>query len=123
MDEARARLDVAELYLDMDQPQKAIRYLLEAAEILLGGGALADCQRVLEKVLSLSPDHSGAREMLDCLQRGEVPPAVPDFGPKPPFPPLGLPQPVPGKVLVPTPWLFRDPRLVAKARKTVPRWG
>ena len=31
--------------------------------------------------------------------------------------PLQLPTPQPGKVLVPTPWLFRDPRYVQSAKK------
>lgn len=33
------------------------------------------------------------------------------------LPPLQLPQPQPGKVLIPTPWLFRDPRYVQSAKK------
>ena len=140
-DEARARLDVAQLYEDMGQMPKAIRYYLEAAQIYREGGVPARHRELCNKILRLDPGNAQAQEELNqaraasgldgpppaAAPSGEQPPpaagstaAVP-AAPKPPaaggLPPLQLPQPQPGKVLIPTPWLFRDPRYVQSAKK------
>ncbi|MFN8612263.1 MAG: hypothetical protein U0931_32255 [Vulcanimicrobiota bacterium] len=139
-DEARARLDVAQLYEDMGQMPKAIRYYLEAAQIYREGGVPARHRELCNKILRLDPGNAQAQEELNQARAAsgidnppEAPPAAApaDGGaapaaaaapapPKPPaggLPPLQLPQPQPGKVLIPTPWLFRDPRYVQSAKK------
>lgn len=141
-DEARARLDVAQLYEDMGQMPKAIRYYLEAAQIYREGGVPARHRELCNKILRLDPGNAQAQEELNSARAasgldgppvapppsGETPPppaagavAAAPAAPKPPvagaLPPLQLPQPQPGKVLIPTPWLFRDPRYVQSAKK------
>lgn len=139
-DEARARLDVAQLYEDMGQMPKAIRYYLEAAQIYREGGVPARHRELCNKILRLDPGNAQAQEELNAARAasgldgppappsGESPPpaatgavAAAPAAPKPPaagaLPPLQLPQPQPGKVLIPTPWLFRDPRYVQSAKK------
>ncbi|MBN9415433.1 MAG: hypothetical protein J0I12_08320 [Candidatus Eremiobacteraeota bacterium] len=139
-DEARARLDVAQLYEDMGQMPKAIRYYLEAAQIYREGGVPARHRELCNKILRLDPNNGPAQEELNAARAaaGDVPaaPAVDaaapaavggatataaaaaPAAPKPgQLPPLQLPQPQPGKVLIPTPWLFRDPRYVQSAKK------
>lgn len=137
-DEAKARLDVAELYENMKQLPKAIRYFLEAANIYAQGGVPGRAKELFQKVLALDPDNATAQTELAKLfggGGGAAPAAAPSAegqaaapaapaaaaAPKPPtpgqLPPLQLPKPQPGKVLVPTPWLFRDPRYVAAAKK------
>lgn len=139
-DEARARLDVADLYIDMGQVPKAIRYYLEAVQIYLDSKSTMRAKELLQKILQLDPGNAQAQGELKKLTGSEPPPAAaaaagggapsgarpsgegaPAAPAKPAnpnaLPPLQLPQPQPGKVLVPTPWLFRDPRYVAKAKK------
>lgn len=145
-DEARARLDVAQLYEDMGQMPKAIRYFLEAAQIYRTGGLVAKARELLDKVLALEPDNAAAELEIRRLTSGQTQAAVaandaataataaanapprpastaPAAPPKPKapaanaLPQLQLPQPQAGKVLVPTPWLFRDPRYVQAAKK------
>lgn len=136
-DEARARLDVAQLYEDMGQMPKAIRYYLEAAQIYREGGVPARHRELCNKILRLDPNNVAAQEELNSARAaaGDVPAAAPPVeataapvggvaaaapaaAPKPgQLPPLQLPQPQPGKVLIPTPWLFRDPRYVQSAKK------
>ncbi len=138
-DEARARLDVAQLYEDMGQMPKAIRYYLEAAQIYREGGVPARHRELCNKILRLDPGNAQAQEELNQARAasgldgppappsGETPPpqagstAAAPAAPRPPaagaLPPLQLPQPQPGKVLIPTPWLFRDPRYVQSAKK------
>ncbi len=140
-DEARARLDVAQLYEDMGQMPKAIRYYLEAAQIYREGGVPARHRELCNKILRLEPGNAQAQEELNSARAAsglDGPPAAPPSGESPPppapgsvaaapvapkptvpgaLPPLQLPQPQPGKVLIPTPWLFRDPRYVQSAKK------
>lgn len=139
-DEARARLDVAQLYEDMGQMPKAIRYYLEAAQIYREGGVPARHRELCNKILRLDPGNAQAQGELDQARSasgidgppepapapvaksasGEEPSpvAAAPAAPKPgQLPPLQLPQPQPGKVLIPTPWLFRDPRYVQSAKK------
>ena len=143
-DEARARLDVAQLYEDMGQMPKAIRYYLEAAQIYREGGVPARHRELCNKILRLDPANAQAQEELNQARAASgidgppepAPAAAPasDSGsasgegavsaaPAAPkrdasgLPPLQLPQPQPGKVLIPTPWLFRDPRYVQSAKK------
>ncbi|MBX3171666.1 MAG: hypothetical protein KF760_29925 [Candidatus Eremiobacteraeota bacterium] len=138
-DEARARLDVAQLYEDMGQMPKAIRYYLEAAQIYREGGVPARHRELCNKILRLDPGNAQAQEELNSARAasgldgppapsGESPPppaagvaAAAPASPRPPaaggLPPLQMPQPQPGKVLIPTPWLFRDPRYVQSAKK------
>ncbi len=142
-DEARARLDVAQLYEDMGQMPKAIRYYLEAAQIYREGGVPARHRELCNKILRLDPSNAQAQEELNQARAAsgiDGPPepapaaAVSDASsgsgegavsaaPAAPkqqaggLPPLQLPQPQPGKVLIPTPWLFRDPRYVQSAKK------
>ena len=136
-DEARARLDVAQLYEEMSQLPKAVRYYLEAAQIYKDGGSAGKHRELIAKVLELDPENEQAKLEMTRLNRPApppppvqqahptpAPPAPPNPGaaPKPQntgLPPLQLPQPKPGKVLVPTPWLFRDPRIVAKAKAEI----
>jgi len=141
-DEARARLDVAQLYEDMGQIPKAVRYYLEAAQIYKEGGVAVRHRELCNKILRLDPDNVQAKAELGAAAAaagielpaeaapapapsgaasGEGQPAAarkPASGNQ--LPPLQLPQPQPGKVLVPTPWLFRDPRYVKEAKKQVP---
>jgi tetratricopeptide (TPR) repeat protein len=140
-DEARARLDVAQLYEDMGQMPKAVRYFLEAAQIYRTGGLVAKAKDLLQKVLEIEPGNAAAELEMKRLSSGQTqaavaaneaaeaaasrPAAAPaPAGAAPPrprpanaLPQLQLPQPQAGKVLVPTPWLFRDPRYVAAAKK------
>ncbi len=146
-DEARARLDVAQLYEDMGQMPKAVRYYLEAAQIYKEGGVMARHRELCNKALRLDPGNAQATEELaqarsasgidDAAAAPSPTPAaagVPSepgsagtpvaAAPKPQaptpgnqMPPLQLPKPQPGKVLIPTPWLFRDPRYVQQAKK------
>ena len=138
-DEARARLDVAQLYEDMGQMPKAIRYYLEAAQIYREGGVPARHRELCNKILRLDPGNAQAQEELNQARAASgidapapppsAEPAAPAVAaaspaaaaPAPPkaggLPPLQLPQPQPGKVLIPTPWLFRDPRYVQRAKK------
>ncbi len=138
-DEARARLDVAQLYEDMGQMPKAIRYYLEAAQIYREGGVPARHRELCNKILRLDPSNAQAQEELNAARAaaGDVPAAPPVEAAAAPvapgtsaapaaaaaparpggLPPLQLPQPQPGKVLIPTPWLFRDPRYVQSAKK------
>jgi hypothetical protein len=141
-DEARARLDVAQLYEDMGQLPKAVRYYLEAAQIYKEGGVGARHRELCNKVLRLDPGnaqaeaelnsaHAAAEKGVPAASAAGAPPAAGAAGvpataaPPPPrpqqggnqLPPLQLPQPQPGKVLIPTPWLFRDPRYVQSAKK------
>ncbi|MBS2036404.1 hypothetical protein JST97_15545 [bacterium] len=139
-DEARARLDVAQLYEDMGQMPKAIRYYLEAAQIYREGGVPARHRELCNKILRLDPGNAQAQEELDqaraasgidgppepaapapAASAGGAAPVAPAAVPKPApagsLPPLQLPQPQAGKVLIPTPWLFRDPRYVLSAKK------
>ena len=118
---------------------KAIRYYLEAAQIYREGGVPARHRELCNKILRLDPGNAQAQEELNSARAasgldgpsappsGETPPptagavAAAPAAPKPPaagaLPPLQLPQPQPGKVLIPTPWLFRDPRYVQSAKK------
>lgn len=141
-DEARARLDVAQLYEDMGQMPKAIRYFLEAAQIYRTGGLVAKAKDLLQKILEIEPGNAAAELEMKRLSSGQTQAAVAaneaaeaaaaprpagapaSAAPAPPrpkpanaLPQLQLPQPQAGKVLVPTPWLFRDPRYVAAAKK------
>lgn len=139
-DEARARLDVAQLYEDMGQIPKAVRYYLEAAQIYKEGGIPVRHRELCNKILRLDPGNAQAEAELASARAasgidgppaaapapaasGEGAPAAAPAAPKPApssgnqLPPLQLPQPQPGRVLVPTPWLFRDPRYVASAKK------
>lgn len=139
-DEARARLDVAQLYEDMGQIPKAVRYYLEAAQIYKEGGVAVRHRELCNKILRLDPENAQAKAELGAAAAaaGIEPPAAaaPAAGAsdapsgegqpaarKPAsgshLPPLQLPQPQPGKVLVPTPWLFRDPRYVKEAKKQI----
>ncbi len=135
-DEARARLDVAQLYEDMGQNAKAVRYYLEAAQIYKDGKVFSRAKELLNKVLKLEPGNAAAEEELAKINgpsaaaaptpaastsasgEGAVPAAKPKTSGSQ-LPPLQLPKPQPGKVLVPTPWLFRDPRYVASAKKQI----
>ena len=137
-DEAKARLDVAQLYEDMGQLPKAVRYYLEAAQIYKEGGVGVRHRELCNKILRLDPDNAQAQAELKAAGGGEPKPAAaasaegasaegapaegaPAAKPRQTsgnqLPPLQLPQPQPGKVLIPTPWLFRDPRYVQSARK------
>ena len=138
-DEARARLDVAQLYEDMGQTAKAARYYLEAAQIYKDGKVFSRAKELYNKVLKLEPGNVTAADELEGLtgptpnstvavsnpdaggassgEGGAVAPAKKPSGNQ--LPPLQLPKPQPGKVLVPTPWLFRDPRYVASAKKQI----
>ena len=139
-DEARARLDVAQLYEDMGQMPKAIRYYLEAAQIYREGGVPARHRELCNKILRLDPGNAQAQGELDQARSASGIDGPPEPAPAPPksasgegaapavaaapaaprpgqLPPLQLPQPQPGKVLIPTPWLFRDPRYVQSAKK------
>lgn len=136
-DEARARLDVAQLYEEMGQLPKAVRYYLEAAQIYKDGGVAGKHRELITKVLEMDPENEAAKLEMTRLARPPAPspqstaPAPAPAPPTPPnpgvapkaqttgLPPLQLPQPKPGKVLVPTPWLFRDPRVVAKAKAEI----
>lgn len=131
-DEARARLDVAQLYEEMNQIPKAVRYYLEAAQIYKDGGVQARYKEMLSKVLELEPGHPQAEAELARVNKPApatytptARPAASTAAPAPAsgnqLPPLQMPKPQAGKVLVPTPWLFRDPRYVAAARKQIPQ--
>lgn len=128
-DEARARLDVAQLYEEMGQIPKAVRYYLEAAQIYKDGNVLARHKELMSKVLELEPGNATAEAAMAKL--AAPPPATYTPTVRPPstggaakpaaggpqLPPLQLPTPQAGKVLTPTPWLFRDPRYVASCKK------
>ncbi|MBT9589136.1 hypothetical protein IV102_37760 [bacterium] len=136
-DEARARLDVAQLYEDMGQLPKAVRYYLEAAQIYKEAKVGARHRELCNKILRLDPGNAQAEAELNeahaaaemgapaaapAASADAAPAAAPVKAPPRPqtgnqLPPLQLPQPQPGKVLIPTPWLFRDPRYVQQAKK------
>lgn len=127
-DEARARLDVAQLYEEMNQIPKAVRYYLEAAQIYKDGGVQVRYKEMLTKVLQLDPENAQAQTEMNRVNtpppatyaptaRPAAPAPSKPGGNSPSLPPLQMPTPQAGKVLCPTPWLFRDPRYVQSAKK------
>lgn len=66
-DEARARLEVAQLYVEMGQLPKAARYYLAAAEIYRDAGLAHKARELLLKVMEFEPGNVQAQEMIGSL--------------------------------------------------------
>lgn len=165
-DEAKARLEVAQLYEGMPgQAVKAARYYFAAAEIFRGAGLNTRAREIYQKVVQLEPSNTQAQTILQSLLQaagGAAPAAAqpqapqapassapesprPVSTPRPPGQPqqaaagavqpprsIGLGATVPtsqpassagtaaapprGQVMIPTPWIGREPRYVAAAR-------
>jgi len=152
-DEAKARLEVAQLYEEMGQGAKAVRYLIAAAEIYRDRGDQARMREVYQRVLAIEPNNAQATKDLGALQQaaidaqarpsaGGTPPAAPpgvgarvppsptSGGPgaaatPPGAPPAGVQAGAAGagpsgrRVMVPTPWVGRDPKFLAAVRAQV----
>jgi hypothetical protein len=147
-DEARARLEVAQLYEEMGQTDKAVRYLLSAAEILRSGGLVTRARELYQRILKLEPSNQAAQNAMNAIlgagaapaagapapgarpaqvagpNAGGPPPAGGTSGAPVPVAPAPTPAPVqaaarpdgqPG-VMVPTPLLYRDARMIAAVR-------
>lgn len=140
-DEAKARLEVAQLYEEMGQGAKAVRYLIAAAEIYRDRGDQARMREVYQRVIAIEPNNAQALKDLGALQQAAIdaqarpaagaPTAGGQAGGRPPSPPTaGAPVPAqppqPGgggaggrKVMIPTPWVGRDPKFLAAVRAQV----
>ncbi len=135
-DEARARLEVAQLYVEMGQLPKAARYYIQAAEIFLNAQLAAKARELLLKVLDFDPGNAQAESMLASLagnptvtgQRAPTAPAPvapPPVSTPPPeaAPTAGGPEfelPANATLLVPTPCLFlrRDQQTAVMSQVT-----
>ena len=160
-DEAKARLEVAQLYEGMPgQAVKAARYYFAAAEIFRGAGLNTRAREIYQKVVQLEPSNTQAQAILQSLLQaagGAAPAAAQPEPPQAPSSGLGSPRPVSpprspgesqqsavqpprtsislgasvpssqpapagetapprGHVMIPTPWIGREPRYVAAAR-------
>lgn len=160
-DEAKARLEVAQLYEGMPgQAVKAARYYFAAAEIFRGAGLNTRAREIYQKVVQLEPSNTQAQAILQSLLQaagGAAPAAAQPESPQAPSSGLGSPRPVSpprspgesqqsavqpprtsislgasvpssqpapageaapprGHVMIPTPWIGREPRYVAAAR-------
>lgn len=139
-DEAKARLEVAQLYEGMPgQAGKAARYYLAAAEIYRTAGVHQRARELYNKVLQLEPGNAQATQALNNMvaaaggapaaapPRPQIPTSVPLQTPGAPAPAAPIPvvaaasapaQPSGsgGRVMIPTPWISREPRYVAAAR-------
>lgn len=126
-EEAQARLEVAQLYHEMGQVAKAVRYYMAAAEIYQAAGNAQRARELLQTVLQLDAGNEPATKQLEALggsapQPAEVAPtgsaasaaAIPQAGDSQ-APAAG---PIPG-IHQPTPWLFTASELVAKIRSLV----
>lgn len=148
-DEAKARLEVAQLYEEMGQGAKAVRYLIAAAEIYRDRGDQTRMREVYQRVLAIEPNNAQAQKDLGALQQaaidaqarpasgGAPPPAASQAGAQPagrgaqPTPvaagaPAAPTQAVAGgagpsgrRVMTPTPWVGRDPKFVTAVRAQV----
>lgn len=121
-DEAKARLEVAQLYEGMPgQAAKAARYYFAAAEIFRGAGLLSRAREIYQKVVQLDPANAQAQTILQSIiasaggtqpapqsaaanQAPTVAPGKPDPPPsaaqtarpvQPPRPPAGVASPQP----------------------------
>ncbi|MBI3928298.1 MAG: hypothetical protein HY319_22330 [Armatimonadetes bacterium] len=134
-EEAQARLEVAQLYHEMGQAGKAVRYYLAAAEIYQSAGLNEKARDVFQTILKLEPENAHATEQLSAMggpaaaapasaapagaasasaaSRSASPAAAPQ--------PAASPAPlaaVPG-IHQPTPWLLTPSELVTKIRAAV----
>lgn len=130
-DEAKARLEVAQLYEEMGQIAKAVRYLLNAAEVYKEGGVHHRAREVYQKVLQLEPGNQQAQTELNSMlgvgaaaAPPETPrpapvssqPGQPAAAPTASAPGMAPPGAGPNGLLVPTPWVGRDPRYAQAAK-------
>lgn len=124
-EEARARLEVAQLYVEMGQAPKAARYYLNAAEIYRDAGLGAKARELFNKVLELDPGNAQAQAELNAMGTGggAAPPTAPPTAGSPATPSIpppdlggggailpsdGTPPPgaTVGKLQVPTPVIY-----------------
>jgi hypothetical protein len=132
----------------MGQGAKAVRYLIAAAEIYRDRGDQARMREVYQRVLAIEPNNAQATKDLGALQQAAIDAqARPSAGGGAPAPsPAGAqpaargPQPTPvaagappagaqsnqagvgpggRRVMVPTPWVGRDPKFLAAVRAQV----
>ncbi len=161
-DEAKARLEVAQLYEGMPgQAVKAARYYFAAAEIFRGAGLNTRAREIYQKVVQLEPANAQAQALLQSMLQaagGAAPAPQPQNTPatglgaprtvslprssgEPPAstgasaasaptprpvaagstpassqPATSGAAPARGLVMIPTPWIGREPRYVAAAR-------
>ncbi len=140
-DEAKARLEVAQLYEEMGQGAKAVRYLIAAAEIYRDRGDHARMRDVYQRVLAIEPANAQAQKDLGALQQAAIdsqarpgsgtqpPPAAGPQGagrspaPTPTAPGAPATQAAGGasgrRVMIPTPWVGRDTRFLDAVRAQV----
>jgi hypothetical protein len=140
-DEARARLEVAQLYEEMGQADKAVKYLLGAGEILRSGGLMTRAREIYQRILRLDPANPSALQALNSIlgAGGAAPGDPPAAGQAAQVAPPrtssssgegALPAAVHAQaevsaeitnsgLQVPTPLLYRDARLIAAVRSEV----
>lgn len=145
-EEAKARLEVAQLYVEMQQLPKAVRYFVAAAEIFRDAGNQARARELYQKVLEIEPDNAQVQQELAALGSGGAaappPPAATSAmtGPSLQFgggtqgaPPAARPPAAApaapsapaaqvGQLLVPTPWIFptREQQAAILSQVTTP---
>lgn len=134
-DEAKARLEVAQLYEGMPgQAAKAARYYMNAAEIYRNAGIMGRARELFQKVVQLDPSNAQAAAILQQMVAGGSAAPAPVVQPRqaqpPQQPPTAGSPAVPGpppppaapaaagapRVIIPTPWVSREPRYIAAAR-------
>lgn len=97
-DEAKARLEVAQLYEGMPgQAVKAARYYFAAAEIFRGAGLNTRAREIYQKVVQLEPSNTQAQTILQSLLQaagGAAPAAAQPQPQAPASTGLGAPRPV-----------------------------
>lgn len=85
-EEAKARLEVAQLYVEMGQLPKAVRYFMAAAEIYRDAGQADRASELLQKILEIEPGNVQAQKELSALGA-----PVPTSAAPPPAPPSAQP--------------------------------